>query len=323
MQKRVFLMFALITAISSSTYSQAYKQVDKIVESYPQSISYPKDLADLINRDFAFEEDRARAIYMWISSNIVYDVEADSSLQERFFYRSEGRKRAKERKIRIKWAIQCLENGKAECEGYATLYKCFCDLVSLECIIIPGNTKRHEDDIGNPSLEVNHAWNVVKINGEWKFIDVAWGAGYIDYPTNTFYRVFDSVYFLTSPDRYFYTHFPKDTNFLFTNRTTQEFIDLPIYYSEFLRTDFEIIEPKTGLLKIKGNDKVSFKMTSPTGIYKLSYSFDEEPLYDIKIYKEAEYYVFKIQIPKERKNILNLYFKRRGIATFKIENILP
>jgi hypothetical protein len=65
-------------------------------------------------------------------------------------------------------------------------------------------------------------------------------------------------------------------------------------------------------------------MKSRTGIYKLSYSFDEEPiLYDIKIYKENEYYVFKIQFPKERKNILILYFKRKGIATFKIASILP
>ena len=315
-------MFLTILLNSFGVHSQSYIEVDKTVETYPTSITKPEQLADLINRDFVLDEEKARAVYRWISSNIAYDTEATSSLQKRYTYSTEAHKIALEKKVRLKWAKQCLKKGKAECEGYATLYKCFCDLLDVECIIIPGNTKRHQDDIGDPTLKTNHAWNAVKINGEWKFIDVTWAAGYIDYSTNTFYRVFDKTYFLTSPDRYFYNHFPNDPSFLFVERTAQEYIDLPIYYSEFLSTDYEIIEPRNGILRIEGKDLVSFKVKSLKGVERLSYSFDEEPvLYDIKVYREGEYYVFKIQFPEEQKTILNLYFKRRGIATFKIENI--
>lgn len=321
MRKSSFLL-VLFMVLGSSAYAQSYKIVDKIVESYPTSIAKPEQLADLINRDFILDEEKARAIYRWISSNIAYDTEATSSLQKRYSYSTEERKIALEKKVRLKWAKQCLKKGMAECEGYATLYKCFCDLVDVECIIIPGNTKRHEDDIGDPTLKTNHAWNAIKINGEWKFIDVTWAAGYIDYSTNTFYRVFDRTYFLTSPDRYFYNHFPNDPAYLFVDRTAQEYIDLPIYYSEFLRTDYEIIEPRNGILRIEGKDLVPFKIKSEKGAERLSFSFDEEPvLYDIKVHKDGDYYVFKIQFPEEQKTILNLYFKRRGIATFKIENI--
>jgi len=321
MQKRIPILFVVLLIINSNLYSQHYRNVDNIVKTYPQSIKKLEDLTDLINQDFSLTDEKARAVYRWITSNIAYDTEAESSLQKRYAYTTEEHKIAIEKKIRAKWAKQCVRSGKAECEGYATLYKCFCDLVGVECVIIPGNTKRHEDDIGDSSLKTNHAWNAVKIDGEWKFVDVTWGAGYIDYSTNTFYRVFDKTYFLASPDRFFYNHFPNDTSYLFVNRTVEEYIDLPLYYSEFLKLDYEIIEPDYGIIRVKGGDFVSFRIKSLKGVELLSYSFDEDILYDIKVYKDDGDYVFKIQFPKEQRSILNLYYKRRGFVTFKIENI--
>lgn len=317
-----FLLIALLF-FSTHGYSQYYRNVDKLViETYPKKIKKLEQLTDLINQDFSLQDEKARAIFTWISYNIDYDVDAESSLQKRYSFSDSTQIASIERKIRDKWAKNCVKEGKAECEGYATLYKCLCDRVGVECLIVPGNTKRSENHIGNPELKVNHAWNAVKINGEWKFVDVTWGAGYIDYSTNTFHRIFDDSYFLSDPDRYFYNHFPKDTAYLFTNRTEQEYIDLPLYYSEFIKLDYRIIEPKEGIIKIKGEDNVSFKIASEKGVEYLSFSFDEEDvLYDIKVYKDKEDYVFKIKFPKEKKNILNLYYKRRGFVTFKIEYI--
>ncbi len=317
-----FLIIALML-INTSVYSQYYRNVDKLViETYPKSIKKLEHLTDLINQDFSLQEEKARAIFIWIAYNIDYDVAAETSLQKRYSFSDSTQIATIERKIRAKWAKNCVKEGKAECEGYATLYKCLCDNVGLECIIIPGNTKRHEDNIGDPVLKTNHAWNAVKINDEWKFVDPTWGAGYIDYSTNTFYRLIDNTYFLSDPDRYFYNHFPNNTAYLFTDRTAQEYIDLPLFYSEFLKLDYEIIEPKIGILYVKGGDVVSFKMKSEKGVEYISYAFDDEDnLIDVKVYKEGEDYVFKIQFPEEPKGIFNLFYKRRGFVTYRIENI--
>jgi transglutaminase/protease-like cytokinesis protein 3 len=323
MRNRILFLIIALMLINASVYSQYYRNVDKLViETYPKSIKKLEQLTDLINQDFSLQDEKARAIFTWIAYNIDYDVEAESSLQKRYSFSDSSQIAAIERKIRAKWAKNCVKESKAECEGYATLYKCFCDLVSVECVIIPGNTKRHENHIGDPELKTNHAWNAVKIDDEWKFVDPTWGAGYIDYSSNTFYRIIDNTYFLSDPDRYFYNHFPADNAYLFTDRTAQEYIDLPLYYSEFLKLDYEIIEPQTGILQIKGEDIVSFKMKSEKGVEFISYAFDEEDdLQDVKVYKENEDYVFKIQFPAEQKGILNLFYKRRGFVTYKIENI--
>lgn len=320
MHKRISLLLILIMVLGLSTYSQEYAHVDKIVETYPRMIIEAEELTDLINRDFVLDAEKARAIYMWISANIVYDMEAPSFLKENYSYSSQRNKKKTEDKIRKKWANKCLKIGKAECEGYATLYKYFCDLVDVECIIIPGNTKRSEDDIGNPNLATMHAWNAVRIESEWLFVDPTWGSGIPDYSSNTFYRYFDNTYFLTLPEKFFYNHFPEDIQYLFTDRTKEEYIDLPVYYSEFLKMDLEIIEPQTGIIKFLEDDKIFFKMKSPTGLERLTYIYDEEDIvYAIEISKENEFYVFEVKLPKERKRTLTIYCKGRGFVTFKFD----
>ncbi len=321
MKKYIFLFVIFMLNISPEIHAQANVRVDRIVEEYPAQASKLRDITDLINHDFSLPDEKARAIYYWIAHHIVYDVEATSSLQRRISYTSEEQKKAKELKIRNKWAKKCIAAGKAECEGYATLYKCMCDLVSVPCIIIPGNVKRSENDIGNPKLKTNHAWNAVQINGEWKIVDVTWAAGYIDYSTRTFYPVFDDVFFLTEPDRYVYSHFPADTNYLFTDCTKEQYIDFPFYYSEYIDKDYVIIEPKTGILKVKGNSRVTFKIKSEKGVDHLWYSFDEEPvLHKILVQKKGDSYEFMVPFTSQKRNILNLYYKRRGMVTFKVKN---
>ncbi|WP_373266209.1 transglutaminase domain-containing protein [Hungatella hathewayi] len=54
-------------------------------------------------------------------------------------------------------------NNKIVCGGYAGIFKLVCENFGLESEIITG--------MGNGEL---HAWNKVKANGEWKYIDCCW-----------------------------------------------------------------------------------------------------------------------------------------------------
>ena len=67
-----FLIFLLMPAI---TFAQ-YEKVDGTVKLYPKSFSDPQQLALKINSDFSEPDEKARAIFTWISLNIKYDLKA-------------------------------------------------------------------------------------------------------------------------------------------------------------------------------------------------------------------------------------------------------
>lgn len=60
-------------------------------------------------------------------------------------------------------AYGCLVNGKAVCAGYAKAYQLVMCSLGIECVYVTGDTP--------PGL---HAWNRIKLDGEWYYIDVTW-----------------------------------------------------------------------------------------------------------------------------------------------------
>ena len=55
-----------------------------------------------------------------------------------------------------------------------------------------------------------HAWNVVKIdNGEWKLIDVCWGAGHIN-DNKQYEKKFHPAYFTMTNNEFGLKHYPKE-----------------------------------------------------------------------------------------------------------------
>ena len=55
--------------------------------------------------------------------------------------------------------------------------------------------------------ETTHAWNVIKIENQWHFIECTWGAGHVDHQ-RSFQKRFDDFYFLTDPKLFINAHFP-------------------------------------------------------------------------------------------------------------------
>ncbi|MBQ4395885.1 MAG: hypothetical protein II828_00010 [Clostridia bacterium] len=58
-------------------------------------------------------------------------------------------------------AYQLLTEGTAVCQGYADSFKLFMDLLGVPSLVISSN-------------DMNHAWNMVKLGGQWYHIDVTW-----------------------------------------------------------------------------------------------------------------------------------------------------
>jgi hypothetical protein len=105
------------------------------------------------------EAEKAEVLFYWISQNIVYDV---SGLLSGDY---------------ITTVQETIRQGKGICHNYAKLYQEMCRLAGLECHYIGGYAKGYSYDPKQAFKEINHAWNAVKIDTAYLFVDATWGSG--------------------------------------------------------------------------------------------------------------------------------------------------
>jgi len=105
--------------------------------------------------------EKEEALYIWLSRNVRYDTSHHNSKEApRTSYEPYGP----------------LINGKGVCLGYATAFQLLMDMAGVECMTVTGASNL---------MMNNHAWNMVKLNGEWYCADPTWdnrhGPGHFTY----------------------------------------------------------------------------------------------------------------------------------------------
>ena len=99
----------IVLLLATNAFAQDYSQVDLLVSSYPKSFSKAEDLAEKINKDFTKEDEKARAIFYWIASNIKYDVKTFYAQKNNrpvaFSFRTQEEKEAKQRQFKLDFAL--------------------------------------------------------------------------------------------------------------------------------------------------------------------------------------------------------------------------
>ena len=321
MKKFTFLILIIISIANIPLFSKDYEKVDRIVQNYPNSFSDPDQLAKLINRDFKLPEEKARAIFTWIALNIDYDIKALNSKPEiiSFSYSTQEEKLFREQKIEEDLAIQTLRKGKAVCQGYSTLYKYLCDLASIECVIVPGTSKTRKTDIGKLPRNNDHTWNAVKINNEWKLIDVTWGAGYTNENATRFIPAFNDYYFFTSPYKFFLNHYPEDSAWLLIDISKETFANLPLYYSSFYKLNVEVVEPQKGIILISKNESIKLVLkNSKNELVSMKFENDKYSKL-VQPKNENEFSFYEIRYEKNANTYLTVYINTRSFVTFKVE----
>lgn len=318
--KKTFLLFGLFLCITFLN-AQDINRIDAIVAQYPKTFSSSEELADLINKDFETDTDKARAIFSWITQNVKYDIDGHFSKKKnkRIKYKDKVDRAQKERKQRIRIENKVLTEHIALAEGYTTLYKRLCELCGLYGYIINGTGKLRTYDIGRQPKMMNHSWNVVQIDKDWYFVDAMMGAGTVDYFEKTYQPNFNEKYFFTPPEIFFFNHFPKEKGWLYVEKTPDDFAQLPLYYSEFLKNEFELIAPTNGILDLKGQDSIRIRIAAPVAIDKLNYkyNYDKEP-HNLTVIKENNEYLVEVPFVKRRTGYLTLYSKKRPLVSYKI-----
>ena len=165
MQKRILSLFlCLIMASTVLTGCVSDQQIDDwaqqlhdklypedyekkiVLQEIPETTrSQAKEIVDEIIISGMSEFEKALTIHDWLTFNLDYDHSYTN-------YHAE----------------EALKTGKCVCQGYAECFELMAELAGLEASIVGGNA------VNSSGKRESHAWNQVKIDGEWYNVDATW-----------------------------------------------------------------------------------------------------------------------------------------------------
>lgn len=205
MKKNLILLLFFVQLSFGQAVSD-FSVIDKKMAEIPADLTTTTTgIADYINSNFKVENEKIRAVYYWITSNISYDV---PNMYEPNNLDSPQVKIA-----------NTLRTRKGVCIHYAEVFSDIANKIGLETYIVAGYTKQFDE-----LAAISHAWNVSKIDGKWFLFDATWGAGFVD--GKKFTKKQNNTYFKRVPDRMIVNHMPFDYLWQLLNEplTNREFI---------------------------------------------------------------------------------------------------
>lgn len=202
----IFSVFIQLTFAQNKTMDDFVaidKKALKLADSQAKS-TYK--ISEYIRANFKTDKEKSRAIFIWIATNIRYDIEKMYAVN---LNENDLDKISKP-----------LQTRKGVCENYAALFNDICIKSGVKSYVISGYTKQN-GLIGNAS----HAWCAARINGTWYLFDPTWGSGYVN--SGKFFKKIDNAYFMAKPSDLISSHMPFDYLWQFLNYpvTNQEFIE--------------------------------------------------------------------------------------------------
>jgi len=278
LKKIHFILF--LSVISTAGISQnKFEHLDfSDVDLHARSLQYDGDLIALTKSlTTAYSEDiyKARSIFIWITENMKYDY--------RLFNSDKGIALPDCEDVldctgiikewENKYLKKILKSKKAICDGYARLFKRMCDIAGVECEMVNGYARTESWQVG-ASFNVNHAWNAVRLDSTWYFLDATWAAGGCTKDPETglldgFVKNYDNYYWLTPPEKLNRNHYPEKGKWAFENNFTREkFVNNPYYHGSVLE-QINLLEPNTGFIQACYGDTIHFKFTYEGEIDKL------------------------------------------------------
>jgi transglutaminase/protease-like cytokinesis protein 3 len=316
-----YLIFACFTLLCGQfTFAQNYSPIDHIVLKYPNLGSTEK-VAERIQKDFASDYDKARAIYSWIALNIKYDYALflNPPQQRGFSYSSEAEKQKKLRDLNNQLIQKTFKSRKGVCEGFTALFQHLAGLLNLQCEIVTGDSKIGLNDIGRKRIISNHAWNIVLLDKKWRLIDVTWAQGYYNNNMRKMVSHFTPIYFDTSPDYFFAKHYPESGNFNGEKINQDDFLNGPLIYNTTIEKDYKVISPDSGTIHAKSGEKIRFtikNLSRKDQIFHLNKS--NRPVEISNSRKKNGRLEFEIICDQNLGEYLTIFVNTDSVVSFKI-----
>ena len=258
--KRYIHLFAFVlallagrpyVAIGQQHRPDEFKKVDEHADMAPADAARSmEELATWLTKPFATDEEKARALFRWITENISYDLDSYFS----------GNLTGGD-------ATSALKKRTAVCEGYSGLFESLAKSSGLEVVKISGFAKGYRYSIGQGiSGKPNHAWNAVKINGDWKLMDCTWGSGYVG-DDKKFHKRFSPYYFFVPPEEFVYAHFPQDEKWQLLQHplSKEEYSQLVYLRPKFFSLGMKAIDETKSTIHTDGI--VTAKLFAPENVF--------------------------------------------------------
>jgi len=245
------------------------------------------------------DEERARSIYRWITANIEYDVEGSMA----------GARRGRTPE-------DVLEERKGVCSEYSALFRRLCELSDIEAVAIRGYGKGYGYSVGSKIPDSsNHAWNAVKIDGQWHLVDSTWGAGHLE-PEVGFVKRFEEYYFLSPPEGFVWTHLPEDPSWQLLDDilSKDEFEGLVYAKPAFFENDMKIVAPLGGTIDAEKGANVT--LSAPEDVSAIAELLDERgrklPRRFTQVRRSSGDLIVRAACPGPGNYTLRIYSKREG-----------
>jgi transglutaminase-like putative cysteine protease len=157
-----FAFTRIVNSILSFTDVSEYILPSKLVQSHHPEI---QELATELTMGLKTNEDKSKAIFKWVASNISYDAES--------YFRDPSNPRYYS-------SLETLRDKQALCSGYANLNAALHRSIGIEARVVYGE---------------GHAWNEVKISNSWIEQDPTYASGGLDMNNKSFIPQFNEQYF--------------------------------------------------------------------------------------------------------------------------------
>ena len=193
----------------NSTFAIDFSNVDKQTATITGNQKTVAELTTALTAGFATPTEKARAIYYWISHNIVYNFK---------YYESNQSLTSTDELV-----TETLKSHQGVCANYSELFNACCKEAGIESVVINGYTKTD-----GKLADIGHAWNAIRLNEEYYLVDATWAAGHEE--KGKYIQSFDDQYFMISPREFIKTHMPFDPIW--------QFLSNPLSNKEFEASDF-------------------------------------------------------------------------------------
>jgi len=227
------------------TAAAYFKNPFESIDNYARATTadHEKDiptLAKYLTKNCETDLQKARAIYVWLAQNVSYDARGFNTLT--FGDCS---------------AEAVLKSRVSVCEGFSNLFKALGEDVGLEIQKVSGYAKGLGYASNNKFDQPNHAWNRIKIDGEWRIFDATWGEGYAKSQNGKIacIKKFDNYWFNVSPYLAIFDHYPTSTEPLplLPDVDLAAFKQLPKIPKSYFRAGFD---PKKTYQKVRKEGKI-------------------------------------------------------------------
>jgi len=332
----VIVAFCLVIKPLSAA-GEDYQAIDRHALNAPKEAEESiETLVDYLIEPARNDRERLRAVFRWITANIVYDTEGFfASLSAMKQEADSGTVTTDTVLSEVFTPEMVLEKRVADCDGYSMLMEAMTETLArrvrqytdlarkateLEIHQIKGFAKGYGYKVGSDFSGSNHAWNAVNLDGRWLMIDCTWGAGRPN-EKGEFVPEFEDYYFLTPPEELIYTHFPDDVAWQRIEKpvSKEEFIGLAFLWPSFFKYGMKVGSHPNSV--IETGNSVEISLYAPDSVL-----FDAdmvgqnrllEPHYTF-VQQDGEQCQLRAVFPSPGEYVLRLFSKLKGEeGTFK------